>query len=120
MAKITPVTPRYDFPSAAPFVSAEEAWFWFIRCQKVRRDGARFSDGGTLRRPCDPDDVYIAVTALQRRGVLAHFHLAVLATFGMRGKPPDPRCRDEELAARHWEEALDRLTTPLRDKGIVC
>ena len=35
-------TPRsfYATPTV-PFLNAEEAWFWFIRCQKARA-GARF------------------------------------------------------------------------------
>jgi hypothetical protein len=105
--------------SGAPFPSAEEAWFWFVRCQVVRRDGARFAASGSLHRPCDPDDVYVAIAALRRRRLLNGRHLETLGHFGLKGKPPDPRCREEETAARLWDEALDRLTTALRDKGIV-
>ena len=109
-----------SFSSTVAFSSAEEAWFWFVRCQQVRRDGARFDDRGGLQRPCDPDDIYVAATALHRRGILGPPHMNVLATFGLRGQPPDARCRDEQRSARLWDEALDRLSTILRGKGIVC
>ena len=107
-----------DLP-LAPFASAEEAWFWFVRCQQVRRDGARFCDGGNVQRPCDPDDIYVAAMALQRRGFLKVSHLTVLGRFGLLGHPPDVRCHDEHNAARLWDEALDRLSTVLRKKGII-
>jgi hypothetical protein len=107
-------------PAASPFRSAEEAWFWFVRCQVVRRDGARFAASSGLFRPCDPDDVYLAITTLKRQRVLTSLHLETLGRFGLLGRPPDSRCREQERAARLWDEALDRLTTPLREKGIVC
>ena len=31
----------YPNKPAIAFDTAEEAWFWFVRCQQVRRDGAR-------------------------------------------------------------------------------
>lgn len=109
----------YELPTI-PFIDAGQAWFWFIRCQQARRDGARFEDvAGGVRRPCDPDDLYRAVVALERRGVIGPEHLRVLAAYGLAGWPPDPRCREEERPARLWEDALDRLTTVLKAKGIV-
>jgi hypothetical protein len=32
---------------------------------------------------------------------------------------PDSRVREQQRAFRFWDEALDRLTTVLRKKGIV-
>lgn len=104
-----------------PFAHAEEAWFWFVHCQRVRREGARLRDaGGRFERPCDPDDIYCALRRLHARAILSASHLHVLAKFGLRGSPPDSRCGEERIAARLWSEALDRLTTPLREKGIVA
>lgn len=109
-----------DVPGTA-FSSAEEAWFWFIRCHQVRREGAQFCDGSRqFARPCDADDIYRAVMALVRRGILAGKHLAVLGRFGLAGRPPDVRSAEEKTAALLWDEALDRLTTILRGKGIVA
>jgi hypothetical protein len=39
--------------------------------------------------------------------------------YGRRVMPPDGRCREEELAAYLWDEALDLMVTSLRAKGIV-
>ncbi len=112
--------PRAEAPTV-PFDSAEEAWFWYARCQRLRREGARFrDDGGQLRRPCDPDDLYRAAVALLRGKRIHLHHVAVLAEYGLRDRPPDPRCGDEQRAARLWDEALDHLTTALRGKGIVA
>lgn len=104
----------------APFADAEQAWFWFIRCQRARADGARFADlAGAVARPCDPDDVYRAVIGLARRRRIGAAHLRVLEAFGLAGRPPDRRCGDEVRPARLWDEALDRLATVLKAKGIV-
>lgn len=102
------------------FETSEEAWFWFVRCQIVRREGAHLGDGSSLfSRPCDPDDIYCAVIGLSRQGLLTRSHLSVLASYGLAGCPPDARCRDEITASRLWTEALDRLSTVLRAKGIL-
>ncbi len=111
--------PVYEL-STTPFSSAEEAWFWFVRCQRVRRDGARFSgSSGGIRRPCDPDDLYRAAISLSRQGIIRSQHLSVLGRYGLQERPPDPRYRHEQSAFKLWDEALDRLTSVLRQKGIV-
>lgn len=106
---------------AQPFFSAEEAWLWFWQCQIARDEGARFvADAGAVARPCDPDDLWRAALALLRRRLIDRRHLRVLAVFGRRLTRPDPRLAEEAVAARLWDDALDRLTTPLRAKGIVA
>lgn len=116
--------PRSQAPApgpAEPFATGEEAWFWYVRCQKARLEGARFVAGlAEVERPCEPDDVYRAVTDLRRRRLLGAWHLSVLGLFGWREAPPDARCGDERKAARLWEEALARLESVLRPKGIVA
>ncbi len=102
------------------FESAEAAWFWFARCQTLRYEGARFDRfANDVERPCDPDDIYRVLMQLRRSGLLGPQHVAVLVRFGAALRPPDPRHTAETHAARLWDEALDRLTTPLRVKGIV-
>ena len=102
------------------FGSAEEAWFWFARCQKLRLLGVAMKDVPLrVGRPCEPDDLYRTAMALKRAGRLQSWHLSVLGEFGMAERPPDPRCDEEERPARHWDEALDAMTTVLKKKGIV-
>lgn len=103
------------------FDSAEQAWFWFWQCQIARDDGARFvADAGRVARPCDPDDLWRAALGLLRRRRIDRRHLRVLSLFGRRLTPPDPRLAEEAIAARLWDDGLDRLSTPLRAKGIVA
>jgi len=104
----------------APFRSAEEAWFWYIRCQKARNDGARMeADMARDARPCDPDDMYRAVKQLADSRTIHARHVRTLIEFGRGERPPDPRCREEEHPYRLWVEALDRLTTVLKKKDII-
>ena len=102
------------------FVDAEEAWFWFMRSERARLDGARLSEQASNdTRPCDPDDLYRVVMALRHRHRLGDDHLKVLVQYGWRECPPDERVREEAHALDLWHEALDRLTTVLKAKGIV-
>jgi len=103
-----------------PFDSAEQAWFWYQRARLNRAEGARLAaDPLAAARPCDPDDIVRAVTRLARAKILQRHHLRVLDRHGRRLMPPDPRLPEEEADAAAWAEALDRLATPLRQKGIV-
>jgi hypothetical protein len=112
--------PRADH-GAIPFATPEEAWFWGIQCFAARADGARFRAGqSALARPCEPDDLLVSVETLVRRGRLRAGHVRTLFGFGRRLAAPDPRCREEAQAARLWDEALDRLATPWREKGILA
>lgn len=119
--------PRFRFvpkPQSAapvvPFASAEEAWFWYARALKTRRDGARFGDGPlSWQRPCDPDDIVRVLAKLFRKGAIRPEHVAVLARFGAAERAPDGRRGDEAAFVAPWDEALDRLGPPLKAKGIV-
>lgn len=103
------------------FTTAEEAWFWYARCQIARDEGVRFTAGlGAVARPCEPDDIVREVRRLHRANMLRSAHLRVLGRFGHRLSPPNPHGDDSTVEAGLWEEALDRLTTPLRHKGIVA
>lgn len=103
-----------------PFSNSEEAWFWFVRCQRVRHEGARMDRMSAIARPCDPDDIYRAVKGLAKARRIGRRHLEALVEYGRREVSPDPRSVEEQVAARLWAEALDRLTTVLRRKGIVA
>jgi hypothetical protein len=103
-----------------PFQSAEEAWFWYIRCQKARNDGARMeADMSRDARPCDPDDLYRAVKQLSDNRRISRNHVNTLVRYGESESPPDPRCREEEHPHRLWSEALDKLSIILKQKNII-
>ena len=102
------------------FSTTEEAWFWYVQCQIARDDGVRFTAGlGAVERPCEPDDIIREVHRLHRRQALKRSHMSVLERYGRRLSPPNPHGDDSPIEARLWDEALDRLSTPLRHKGIV-
>ncbi len=102
------------------FGSAEEAWFWYVRCQKARDAGARFvKSGHAIVRPCDPDDIYRVVRRLAERRILTRAHLRVLSAYGAEERSPDPRCREEERPFRVWQDALTRLGPDLKAKDII-
>lgn len=105
----------------ALFHSSEEAWFWFIRCQLMRYQGVQpTSTTGALVRPCDPDDIYRAVTHLHQQRHLSAEHLRTLSQYGLAERTPDERCPEEAGAARLWREAMGCLETRLVQKGIVA
>ena len=103
-----------------PFDSAQEAWFWFIRAQAARNDGARFAAGqGALPRPCEPIDILRVLDRLYRTRRLVRDHLLVLRHYGRRDMAPDPRRVKEARAYKIWAEALERIEAVLISKGIV-
>ncbi|MEQ8392371.1 MAG: hypothetical protein RIG26_04145 [Thalassospira sp.] len=103
-----------------PFSSARQAWFWFVRCQTARIEGARvIADASEVVRPCDPDDVYNAVMRLKHDGTLWDRHLQVLEYYGLVEREPDPRDRREGAKYDLWQQALDALETVLIKRGIV-
>ncbi len=103
-----------------PFQDGEDAWFWFARCQMMRRDGARIVSGLTMTpRPCVPDDVYRTVMGLFRRNHLDNVHLQVLGSYGEKMCPPDEYVGDEKDHVPVWRDALEKLGKALQKKGIV-
>jgi hypothetical protein len=103
-----------------PFASAEEAWLWTMAALIARRDGARITAGrGLVARPCEPDDVVKCLDRLYRQRRIDLQHARILRIWGERGGPPSPKIPSERGDLRLWQEALDRLDFPLRNKGIV-
>jgi hypothetical protein len=67
----------------------------------------------------DAEQAWFWYVRSQQARRLDNEHIKVLASYGAGLSPPDPRLREQERAHRLWDEALDRLTTVLRRKGIV-
>ncbi|MCW9040842.1 MAG: hypothetical protein OQJ76_10160 [Rhodospirillales bacterium] len=107
-------------PFVHPFANAEEAWLWYVACQRARADGARVRANLSEKpRPCDPDDIYRAVMALRKAGRLGAHHIRVLGAAIRRDRRPDPRVAEEAKAAHLWEQAMAALGEVLAAKGIV-
>ena len=103
-----------------PFETVEDAWFWALECYCARHEGARPVAGlGDVPRPCEPQDILVALHRLHRHGRLGPVHLEVLGDFGRRLSPPDPKAPGEAAAATRWREAMRPLERVLRAKGII-
>jgi len=101
-----------------PFISSEEAWFWYCLCEKL---GFQRAHGGESRiaRPCESSDIAISVKKLFRQGILKPEHIKVLSKYGFEQVPPHPHFGDTPKICQIWDEALKFLETLLRQKGIV-
>lgn len=103
-----------------PFITAEEAWFWFLGAYEARQEGARFTAGNSLiPRPCEPLDILKIVDRLHRTRRLLMDHLRIMKHYGERKLPPDPYRHNERRAKRLWDEAMERIEAVLISKGIV-
>jgi hypothetical protein len=106
--------------ATVPFAKAEEAWLWTMGCLMARRQGARFSaNKGAVSRPCEPDDVIKCLDTLYRQRRIDLLHARILRVWGERQAAPNPVYASEAADWRIWREAMERLTWPLRVKGIV-
>ncbi len=104
-----------------PFLSAEEAWFWFIGAQQAAADGARTTRrAGAMPRPCEPGDILALLNRLYRSRLLMWDHILVLRHYGRRGLAPDPMRPKEIRASKLWEEAMSRLEPVFERRGIIC
>jgi hypothetical protein len=116
-----PARPPLAGGPTEPFETAAAAWFWYMACLAASLDGARaVADRAATARPCEPADILATVEALARRRILRAGHVRALFRHGRRGAPPDPRCAEEAGDARLWDDALDRLATAWRAKGILA
>ncbi|MDA0674766.1 MAG: hypothetical protein O3A88_00085 [Proteobacteria bacterium] len=108
-------------PPTQPFESAEEAWWWFVRCHIVHREGGRFQRSAlSFGRPCEPDNHIFNFRTLARAGQIGPPHLDVLERYGLQGHPPDDRNMAQSADCRRWVEALRHLETVLRNRGALA
>ena len=99
-----------------PFRNAETAWFWCVRMQQERWAGYR-PDGSGSGRPCDIDDVWLALKRLHRTGAIPVRTIRTLIHYGLKQVPPDRRV--DPMGLQAWDQGLDRLYTVLVEKGVV-
>lgn len=97
------------------FPDAESAWFWCVKTSEAIHAGARLEPGrATTPRPCEAVDIQTVVLRLARQKILSAAHIKALATYGPRQMRP----RSTPSAAL-WQQAMQRITPVLQQKGIV-
>ena len=102
-----------------PFDSAEEAWFWYCRCEQNGSVRPQY-DESLKGRPCETSDIFITLKNLLKTGILKAIHLKVLSHYGYAQIPPHPHFGDSPKICSLWQEALDFLGISLKKKGIVA
>ncbi len=103
-----------------PFDTVEDAWMWSVQATVARYDGAKIIAGqGDTPRPCEPVDVMSVVSRMNRERRLSNRHVSVLVRYGRRLTAPDSGRQREFQDARLWDEALDTMVVPLRERGII-
>lgn len=102
---------------AAPFLSAEAAWFWTAAALRAARDPLAARPGPAA---CRAEDVVRCLDGLYRRRRIEMVHGRILRIWGLRGVAPNPARPRERSDWRLWREALERLEAPLRAEGIVA
>lgn len=100
------------------FDSAEEAWFWYCRYENKSPFKLKNSNK-SIARPCVLDDIYLCVVRLYLAKKIRECHLKTLIKFGRKFCAPDFRIFEEQQEALWWDDAMDKLETVFRAKGIV-
>lgn len=100
------------------FDCAEDAWFWYCKYEK-RTPYKSNNSNNVVIRPCVLDDIYLCVEKLFFAKKIGGRHVKTLIKYGRMLCPPDIRVEDEAMEALWWDDAMDKLETLLRKKGIV-
>jgi hypothetical protein len=99
-----------------PFNDAESAWFWCVQTSEAIHSGARLTAGrATTPRPCEAVDIQKVVINLARDKILSESHVKALCTYGPRKMRPS-----KTVPAALWQQAMQRITPVLQQKGIVA
>ena len=111
--------PMSRLAQAEPFGSVSAAWMWTMKMLAARRDGADAGFGSRGIRPCEPDDVVKALDRLYRQRRIDLAHARILRIYGERQEEPNVSIVSQRGDRRLWDEAMERLREPLRNRGIV-
>lgn len=97
------------------FPDAESAWFWCVQTSEAIHSGARLEPGrATTPRPCEAVDIQTVVLRLARQKVLTDAHVRALVTYGPRQSRPK-----HKIPNALWQQAMQRITPALKQKGII-
>ena len=102
-------------------MNAEHVWFWYCKCQSVKEiEGCHnIRNSYDEERPCELSDIYRIVKRLKISSFLKRKHLRVMLKFGDLQTPPSKKFGDRRIEEILWEEAMNILSVPLKEKGII-
>lgn len=108
-------SPENIWENTQPFADAEAAWFWCVQTSEAIHSGARQEHGlATTPRPCEAVDIQTVVLRMARQNVLSPAHVKALVTYGPRHTRPT-----QKISNALWQQAMQRLTPVLQQKGII-
>ena len=106
-----------DNRETTPFMSSEEAWFWYCLCEQLGFDRGHGHSARTVR-PCETSDIILAVKHLLHNGYIGIDHIRVLQKYGFETvRPSGKYFTQNELKAGDILICEDRPGTPGPDHG---
>ena len=98
------------------FDNAEEAWFWFCRCLKIKNEGPRaHSDSQNKLKILEVCDIHRIVARLP----ISERILRVMMRFGFLGQPPDHNARARKGDEALWSMGIAAFEVELRRKDAI-
>lgn len=104
---------------STPFPTADAAFLWTMAAIRDRNRGV-VSHSERDAAPITPDEVIRCLDTLYRARRIDLFDAKILRKWGDRGRAPDPKFPAEVADWAVWRGALDKLSYPLRQRGIVA
>ncbi len=103
------------------FDSPDEAWFWFMKYEKLKDYFTAYKPVSiwAVPRPCTVNDIYIIVKRLYKEKIITTRELKVMIKYGDLGYSPDCYNKKQQPDWGFWETAMDKLYSVLYKKGIV-
>ena len=108
-----------DNRETTPFLSSEEAWFWYCLCEQIGFERGH-GHSGKIARPCETSDIILAVKRLLHNGSIGPDHIRVLQKYGFEQAPPHINFGAPRRVCSLWQEAMRFLDSILRKKGIIA
>ncbi len=103
------------------FDTVEDVWFWFVKYEMDKENYEFYKPRkiSGVERPCFLDDIHIIVSRLYLSGKITKTELHVMFKYGKLQRSPDKYYECEETELKLWQSGMDKLKTPLIQKGIV-
>lgn len=111
----------YFMKKPVPFMCAENAWLWCCKCRMdlTFANNRDISDVEDILRPCQTIDIYCVIKTLRQKNELKNYHIQSLIKYGEQLRAPSKIYKDPMAEIDYWNEAMEKLTLPMRKKGFI-